>query len=73
MDKVAEAAAHAALARVETTTGFAEVGYGAELAVDRAAGVPPAVERVEGFLGRVFVFEAGVDVSYKVCSFYDAC
>jgi len=40
MDKVAEAAAHAALAAVEPAAGLAEVGHGRELAVDGARGVP---------------------------------
>lgn len=40
VDEVAEAAAHAALARVEAAAGLAEVGDGRELAVDGARGVP---------------------------------
>ena len=67
MDEVAEAAADAALAAVEPAAGFAEVGHGRELAVDGAGGVPAAVEGVAGFLGRVFVFEARVDVADEVC------
>lgn len=63
MYEVAEAAAHAALARVEAAAGLAEIGYGRELAVYGAAGVPARVEVVAGFLGGVFVFEAGVDVA----------
>ena len=67
MDEVAEAPAHAALSRVEAAAGFAEVGDGAQLAVDGTAGVPAGVELVAGFLGGFFVFEAGVDVAYEVC------
>lgn len=66
VDEVAEAAADAALARVEAAAGLAEVGDGAELAVDGAAGVPAAVELVAGGLGRVLVLEAGVDVADEV-------
>lgn len=67
VDEVAEAAAHAALARVKTAAGFAEVGDGAEFAVNRARGVPAAIEFVAGLLGRVFVFESRVDVADEVC------
>ena len=63
MDEVAEAAAHAALAAVQAAARLAEVGHGRELAVDRARRVPAAVERVAGFLRRVFVLEASVDVA----------
>lgn len=66
MYEVAEAAADAALARVEAAAGLAEVGDGAELAVDGAAGVPAGVELVAGGLGRVLVLEAGVDVADEV-------
>lgn len=67
MDEVAEAAADAALARVEAAAGLAEVCDGAELAVYGARGVPAVVERVGGDLGAVFVFESGVDVADEVC------
>ena len=67
MDEVAEAAAHAALPAVQPAAGFAEIRDGGELAVDGARGVPPAVEGVAGFLGRVFVLEACVDVADQVC------
>jgi hypothetical protein len=63
VDEVAEAAADAALARVQTATGLAEIGHGRELAVDGARGVPARVQRVTGLLGRVFVLEPGVDVA----------
>lgn len=66
MNEVAEAAANTALARVEAAAGFAEVGHGRQFAVDGARGVPAGVEGVAGFLGRVFVFEACVDVADEV-------
>lgn len=66
MDEVAEAAAHAAVARVEAAAGFAEIGHRAELAIDGPRGVPPAVELVAGFLCRVLVLETGVDVADEV-------
>jgi hypothetical protein len=66
MYEVAEAAAHTALAAVETTAGFAEIGDGREFAVDGAAGVPAAVERVARFLGVFLVLEAHVDVADKI-------
>ena len=64
--KVAEAAADAALAAVQAAAGLAEVGDGAELAVDGARGVPAAVESVAGLLGAVLVLETGVDVADQV-------
>jgi hypothetical protein len=67
MDKVAEAAAHAALARVEATTRLAEVGHWRQFAVDGAAGVPARVERVARFLRILLVLEAHVDVADEVC------
>lgn len=66
MDEVAEAAADAALATVKAAAGLAEVGDGAELAVDGAGGVPARVEVVAGALGRLLVLEAGVDVADEV-------
>jgi hypothetical protein len=66
MYEVAEAAAHTALAAVETTAGFAEIGNGREFAVDGAARVPAAVERVARFLGVFLVLEAHVDVADKI-------
>lgn len=67
MDEVAEACAHAALARVEAAARLAEVRHGAQLAVDRARGVPARVQGVARFLRRVFVLEARVDVADEVC------
>jgi len=67
MYEVAEAAAHAALARVQAAARLAEVGHGRELAVDGARGVPPAVERVAGLLRRVLVLEARVHVADQIC------
>lgn len=66
VDEVAEPPADAAFARVEAAAGLAEVGHRAELAVDGARGVPPAVELVAGFLGGFFVLEARVDVADEV-------
>lgn len=66
MDEVAEAAADAALAAVEAAAGLAEVGDGAQLAVDGPSGVPARVELVAGALGRVLVLEARVDVAHQV-------
>lgn len=67
MDEIAEAAAHAAFAAVEAAARFTEIRHGRELAVDGAGGVPARVEGVAGLLGRVFVFEARVDVADEVC------
>lgn len=66
MDEIAEAAAHAALAAVEAAAGLAEVGDGAQLAIDGARGVPARVEVVAGLLGRLLVLEASVDVADQV-------
>lgn len=63
VDKVAEAAAHAALARIKAAAGFAKVGDGGELAVDGATRVPAGIQLVACLLGAVFVFETGVDVA----------
>lgn len=67
MNKIAEPAAHAALPAVQAATRFAEIGDGGKFAVDGPRGVPARVERVTGFLRRVFVFETCVDVAYEVC------
>lgn len=67
MDEVAEAAADAALAGVEATASFAEVGDGAQFAVYGSGGVPSAVEFVAGLLGGIFVLETSVDVADEVC------
>jgi hypothetical protein len=67
MDEVAEAAADAALARVEAAARLAEVGDGRQLAVDGAARVPAAVERVTGLLAVLLVLEAHVDVADEIC------
>lgn len=66
MNEVAEAASDTTLAGVQATASLAEVGDWAELAVDRAAGVPTGVELVASFLGGVFVLEPGVDVADEV-------
>lgn len=67
VNEVAEAAADAALAAVEATARFSEIGDGRQLAVDGATGVPARVERVAGFLRVFFVLEAHVDVADEVC------
>lgn len=66
MDKIAETATNAALATVQPTARLAEVGNGAELAVDWARGVPAAVEVVASLLSRLLVLEACVDVANEV-------
>lgn len=66
--EVAEPTPHAALPAVEPTTRFSEVGHGGQFAVDGPRGVPARIERVAGFLGGVFVFEARVDVADEICS-----
>ncbi len=63
MDEIAEPAPNTAFAAVQPATRFAEIGDGGQLAVDGPRGVPAGVERIAGFLGAVFVFESGVDVS----------
>jgi len=66
MYEVAEPAPHAPFAGIEAAARLAEVGDGAELAVDGPARVPPGVERLAGLLGRVLVLEARVDVADEV-------
>jgi len=63
MNKVAEAATDTALAAVEPTASFAEVGDGREFAVDGATSVPTRVERIASFLRIFFVLEPDVDVT----------
>lgn len=71
MDEVAEAAADAALAAVQSAAGLAEVRYRRELAVDGPRGVPARVEGIAGFLGGIFVLEACVDVADEICEKVD--
>jgi len=66
MDEVAEAGADAALAGIEAAAGLADVGDGAELAVDGAASVPARVERVRRLLRAVLVLEPRVHVADQV-------
>lgn len=66
MDEIAETTTNAAFARIQATAGLAEIGNGAEFAVDGSGSVPPAIELVAGFLGRLFVLEAGVDVADEI-------
>lgn len=63
MYEIAEAAPDAAFSAVESAACFSKVGHGGQFTVDGAGSVPAAVERVAGGLGRVFVFEARVDVA----------
>ena len=65
--EVAEAATHAALATVQPTARFPEIGHGGQLAVDRAPSVPSRVEGITGLLRVFFVFESYVDVADKIC------
>ncbi len=67
MDEIAEPSSDTPFPTVETTTCFSEIGDRGELAVDGARSIPAAVEGVAGLLGRVFVFEARVDVADEVC------
>lgn len=66
MNEIAEPPSHAPLPAVQAATRFPEIGHGTQLAVDGSRGVPARVERVAGFLRRVFVFEACVDVAYEI-------
>lgn len=66
MDEIAETTADTSLPAIQSATGFAEVGDGRELAVDRARSVPSGVQGVAGFLRGIFVLEAGIDVADKI-------
>jgi len=66
VDEVTESATNATLAAVETTTGFAEVGDGTQLAVDGPRGIPAAVEVVASLLRTVLVLEARVHITDQV-------
>lgn len=70
MDEVAEAAPDASFPAVEPAACFPEIRHGGELAVDRAGGVPAAVQGVASLLGRVFVFETRVDVADEIWGYY---
>ena len=63
MYEIAEPASHAPFSAVQPTARFSEIGHGAELAVDGARSVPARIEGLTGFLRRVFIFEARVDVA----------
>ena len=65
--EIAEAAADAALARIQATTGLAEIRHGGKFAVDGATCVPARVERVAGLLRVFLVLEADVDVADQIC------
>lgn len=66
MNKIAEAAAHASISRVEATASLAEIRHRAELAVHRPTGVPAPVQRVARRLRRVLVLEPRVHVPHEV-------
>jgi len=63
MNEIAETASDTPLPTIQPTTRFAEIRDGGEFAVDRAGGVPAAVQGIAGFLCGVFVFETCVDVA----------
>lgn len=67
MNEIAKATAHTALAAVESTTRFAEIGNGREFAVDRATSVPTTIEGIASFLGVLFVLETYIDVANQIC------
>lgn len=67
MNEVAESSSDTPFSRVQSTTGFAEIGDGREFAVDGTGGVPAGVEVVAGGLRVFFVLESGVNVSDQVC------
>ena len=66
MYEIAEAPPNTSFAAVQPTACLAEVRHGRQLAVDGARGVPSTVEGVAGFLRRVLVFEARVDVTDEI-------
>ena len=66
MNKIAEATSDTSFPTVQPTTGFAEIGYGRELAVDGTCCVPARVKRVAGFLRRVFILETCIDVANEI-------
>lgn len=67
MYEIAKPTPHASFSAVQPTTRFSEIRHGAEFAVDRPRGVPARVKCVAGFLRRVLVFEARVDVTDEIC------
>ena len=67
MYEVAEPASDAPVPAVQPAARFPEVRHGRQFAVDGPRGVPAGVERIAGRLGRVFVFEARVDVADEIC------
>jgi hypothetical protein len=67
MYEVAETAANAPFAAVETTTSFAKIGDRRKFAVNRATSIPATVERIARFLAVFFVLEAHVHVANKIC------
>jgi hypothetical protein len=63
MYEITKTPSNTPLPTIQSTTGFAEIRHGRELAVDRAGGVPTGIEGVAGFLRAVFVFKACIDVA----------
>lgn len=68
VDEVAESAADAAIAAVESAAGLPEVGDRGQFAVDGAAGVPAIAESVASLLGVLLVLEPDVDVADEIWS-----
>lgn len=66
MNEITETPAYAAFTAVQPAAGFPKIGHRTEFAVNRARGIPAAVERVAGGLCRVFVFEPRVHVPDQV-------
>ena len=66
MNEVAEPTAHTSFAAVEPAARLAEVGDGAELAVDRARAIPATIQRIARLLRRVLVLEARIHVADQV-------
>ena len=66
MNKIAEATSDTSFTTIQPTTGFAEIGDRRELTVDGARCVPAGVKRIAGFLRRVFVLEACIDVANEI-------
>jgi len=66
MYEIAEATSNTSFPTIEPTTRFSEICDRTEFAVDRARSVPARIERIAGFLCRVLVFEAGVNVADEI-------
>jgi len=68
MNEIAEPPSNTSFSAIQSAASFAEIGNRGELAVDGACRVPARVQRVAGFLRRVFVLEARVDVANEIYS-----